>query len=502
MKQMKKRLLSGLVILLCLSFTLFLYPQSDESIDDVIKNAEEKPAVISEDQPLGSKEDETNLEDNLSDDDSITEDNSEKTGELTPLPPLSIEKETDNKSKFLILKDVKIYRDQPAERLSHDNINTYLSFIRNGGLTNQIEKIDHLPVISNGSELLKHITYKHFYRAIKEVYELSFYGKKDKLVVPPLFITHKKVRFSNEVINKLIEGNEETRKRVITSALGGLLNPDPRVRLLSTNILRRLIPEPSTWEFVNDRIKEQTELGIKKDPNIDIDASSFETVKAFFYFYETIDTLTAEQIIYNELLKLRRYISRFILVEQIKKGDTKALRELPIEVFYLVDRPIENEAYCRIPMNYFKSPMEVEVIKAGLLNKNEYVQNRCAESLIRLIRTRGIEYNIRKEIFTAILRSHLRKKVAVGWSDEEIGKLTDEEIENLMQKYLRKVKYVNPCPEDADDLYDSSNNPTGYAMSEAYKDNPIVKGEKTDKEGLKVKDSRIEALEKSYIFEN
>ncbi len=406
-------------------------------------------------------------------------------------------------AKFLDFGKIKIERFKHSRRLTKEELDTYIKVIRKGGIHEGIEnEFKHVHEIGSGSDLMKHITFDHLEKVLAVLRERI--SEDDKLEIPnPFDATEKKkmIKFSNPFMLELMNNKDpKIRERLIESSLGGLLNPDPRVRLICIHILRRLIPEPATWDFINERIKDHKD-GIPKDPDIDIDASSLETVKKIPYLYNSIEGSELQNIVYVEYRKLWRFISRIILVKQIQKGDEKTIRAIPVEVFRLLSMSIDKEGYCQIPMNYFVKAKEVNVIIAGMKNKNKWIQEQCANSLIRIMRTRNIKSSLRRKIFNTLIKSQFRQKLLSGWSNEEIVKLNGKKKKKLLREYIRKNGYIERCSMMAEDQYDQPGDPIGY---KPYKDNPLVKGEEVKSYKKDLEDRKLdkkEMLEKEYIFE-
>lgn len=493
-----------LVVFLLLS-TLSIYPQIDKPIDRIIGDTETVDLTADEEKErdliFGSED----VEDEKIDkgcyplcDEGMTE-----------------QQEAEIRASFFIMKgdpDVKIFRFKPADRLTGLEVGTYLTFMRAGGPTDvEAEEMTHDKEILNGSMLMRHIEYPHLMRVIGDMRKLAEdkYYNSGKAFEPSPCVNQKKVRFLNPVTIELMKNDETTRKGLIESALGGLLNPDPRVRLVSADILRRLIPEPYHWQYINERIKEQEKYLNPNDPELNIDAS-YESVKYQKYNYSKLTKEEADRIIYFELLKLRRFISRMILVRQIRNCERGAIRAIPIEVFRLLEKPIEDEAWCRIPMNYFKSSAEIAAIKAGLKNKDPYIRQACANALVRILRTRNIKQRVKRRILVTLLKSEFSNKVAVGWTEGEVDTLTNDEMDRMIRAYVKKNGLINQCPEDADDQYDSPKNPCDYEPEGnppgSHVDKPIYKSDLEFGDGIgtfvkKSTDDEGQPFEKDYIYE-
>ncbi len=456
------------------------------------------------------------------------------------------------------VKEIEVHRKKLGIRLNQDEMGIYLNFIRGGGFQSIIRLTNHYDLklnkeekksspkkddkksfslkhngypVHDGSDLIRYITYDHLIAIINHLNKLVKEDQKDikndlkksDIYVPPLIFKNnnskkkkviEKIRFSNPVIIKLTENNEKIRIKVIESMLGGLMNPDPRVRLVATHLIRRLIPEDFSNYLMTKIVTKLTSDPYSKN-NISTDRLEkkeyiYETVLKKAYFYKELsDTENPAKVIYQEMLKLRRFIYRFILVKQINEGDVQTIRTIPNAVYFLLNTPIDNEAPCRIPMNYLSSEKAIFVIKEGLKNRSEYVRLGSANTLIRILRTKGVSSGSKKMIFRTLLKSKYRTKLLSGWTVEDIEKMSSKQMNKLMNLYLKKVKLIRPCPKDADDKYDDRSNPAGYIYKE-FKDNPLTKEEvqkkdtdenksQEDLKGLK-KDTQVD-LTKEYIFE-
>lgn len=383
--------------------------------------------------------------------------------------------EQADESIFLRLGKMHIYRFKPAERLNQQEINAYLRLIRQGGDYWNVDEMTHKTEILDGSELMAHISYHHLRRVMQILDRQGrVITRQDEVRVPDVFTpisTGEELlqkQFSHPLIIALVqegEGvSEELRFKCIESMLGGLLNPDPRVRLITVNVLRRLIPLENTWDFINERIRDQ-EYGQIPNSLVSLDAS-YETVQNTIYEYSNVNQENTLKIVYAELVKLRRFISRFILVKQIQTGEESILRDMDPVVFQLLSQPIDNESFCRVPLNYLEDPLSTEVLIRGLENPDPKVQRSVVHSLLRILHTRNQDDNeVKVQIFNTLIEDpDIRQYILKGWSEEEsYSLLSQEEKEILMSLYIKKNTAVKPCPKDiAKDLYDSRKDPIGF----------------------------------------
>ncbi|MDH5680566.1 MAG: hypothetical protein OEZ36_03195 [Spirochaetota bacterium] len=543
-----QKYISLLVILLSFSFGALLYSQDKEEskAEPVAEKSELTEISESGSENIPAMKEEESAKDKSGKDSEVDGEEKAsvdtepyKVGEIIDFGPSSEflkQKELIIKADFLVLNRMKIYRHKMGERLSFKEAETYLKFIQKGGLYKDIVVLGHMAQIKSGSELMRHISYEHLYRVLNDVYKRTKLAKADDkskgLVIPPLFYGNtgkkkrKRIKFSHPFVLELTNGGKESvRRKLIESSLGGLVNPDPRVRLVSTHMLRRLIPDPKIWEFVNSRIKEQ-ESGKTKDKDVRLDSSE-ETVKVLPYQYLTMDKQAAARVIYTELLKLRRFISRFIVVKEARKGSKAIFKKLPgkkrtdvlqqREIFKFFNTAIENESYCRLPINNFKSESEVNFLIGGLKNKDHVIRKGCSSSLIRILRTRdevdsktNVKPRVKRKIFKALIKSEEKQRVVSGWSTEELSDLSkkSKNVNKMIELYVKKVGMIDGCPEDAEDKYDSSSDPAGFTPPPPLKDNPLTKEEydavdtsKPKKKDIKPSTSKDEKLETEYIYE-
>ncbi len=376
-----------------------------------------------------------------------------------------------HRAKFLVFDNKTIYRFKSGESLSKAEINLYLKFIRMGGYKKTLKSKGHVHRVANGSSLMRLITYDHLERILVTIHE-NLSKKSDNNDKNKEYLL-----FSNPYIIELLNGQENLRGKLIDSSLGGLLNPDPRVRLVSIYLLRRLIPDVEDWDFVNELIKEQKH-GIIKDSKVGIDASSIETVKKLPYLYIEFNSKVTSRTVYDELKKLLRFMSRFILINQVRDGSLKDINTYP-KLYTLLSKTIDNEGYCKIPINYFKSQMEAEFILTGINSKNELIRETSADNVVRIIRTVDSDPDLKKYLFNSLLISNYRYKVAEGLTDEDVNLLKENEIDEMLKNFLDENGLIQGCQAESLDRYDAKGH-SSKGKSKPVKTEKTKKIKKTD----------------------
>ncbi len=255
-------------------------------------------------------------------------------------------------------------------------------------------------------------------------------------------------RFTNYVIKYFLKDpqSEKIRQALITSGLGGIRNPDPIVRLFSTYLLRRLIPESSMREDVKFfLLNKSPEL-----PPIETVQQSEEIPNIYEFFF--LDKKKFNLNPYNELAKLHRFISRSILVDYIVSTpeDTEFFKEIGINSFRLLSNQIDSEGFFKLPINYFDQS-QVDMLVGGFENKNTLVREEIITTLIRILRARDTSNSSRKKIFAYFIDSPYRNRLVVGLSDEDLDKIS---IRKLVKAYIIKVGEVDSDEFRDNDLYD------------------------------------------------
>ena len=428
------------------------------------------------------------------------------------------------RAKFLNLGGGLIYRFKPAYRLTREELSGYKEYLLKDinledmgdrvrgwirwGLESRVgEGVEGVDEgggrVRDGFELMRKITYEHLSKLVEYMQRGGrSEGIGNILKVPPLLGDIKggilggegrRKRFGERLTFEFLEGSEGRRDRMIKSILGGLLNTDPRVRLLSISILRRLIPDIWTGLLINRVLKKENDMGLE---------SSRETVKKNAYEYLDFLRMKKNNVVFKELIKLRRFIARFILINKIRQGEEETIKKMSPYIFRLISRPIDGESYSRIPINYFRAGTEIRSLIKGIRNKNKLIQKECIRSLLRILRIQETEYHLKLEIVEAIIKSPYRSIVLSKFNRRSNEKMNKKEVGEILKEYIKRKTLIRRIDQDADDFYDSKKNLESIKI---FKNEIQIKSKKIDRRKYKTMNQEEEAkanmIEREYIFE-
>ena len=423
------------------------------------------------------------------------------------------------RAKFLNLGGRLIYRFKPAYRLTVEEFGAYEEYMlkdidledmgmrMRGWLRMGLEGEWGGVEVRDGFELMRKMTYEHLCGLVEHLQKGDIKGRRgydldDRLEVPPLLgseegglmeVEGKRRRFGHGLTFRFLEGSEGRRDRMIKSVLGGLLNTDPRVRLLSISILRRLIPDIWTGLLINRIIKKENHMGLDL---------SRETVKKNAYEYLDFLRMEKNDVVFKELIKLRRFIARFILVNKIRQGEEETIRKMSPYIFELISQPIDGESYSRIPINYFRAGTEIRSLIKGVKNKNKLIQKKCIESLLRILAIQETEYHLKLEIVQAVIKSPYKSIILPKFNRKSNDNINKKDIGKILEQYIKRKTLIRRIDQDADDFYDSKKNLKSikiYRNEIQIKSKKIYKGKyKTTNQEEKAKANFIE---REYIFE-
>jgi len=134
----------------------------------------------------------------------------------------------------------------------------------------------------------------------------------------------------------------------VKAALGGLLNPDPRVRLACIHLLRRIGP--------NTEMKGDVELALQDETVEEKRDQYLIGEKKFVNYLDTYGRYQFKNVL-KELQKLHAFILRKEMVQKIKKADNeKYLTELSKTLFRILTHQIDRESWWRVPLGIDPEP--------------------------------------------------------------------------------------------------------------------------------------------------
>lgn len=153
------------------------------------------------------------------------------------------------------------------------------------------------------------------------------------------------VKQDAETLRDQCRNFNDKRGSVTQALLGGLNNADPRVRLFSIHMLRRMNPEGEDWAVLEPEVERIIQL--------DIETVDIGEVREF-YRYLDIDGNYQTKIPREQLELLRRFVIRRKLRDTIVKGDRNALPSISKYQFETLYTRIDDEPIQLIPLlNYY-----------------------------------------------------------------------------------------------------------------------------------------------------
>ena len=296
--------------------------------------------------------------------------------------------------------------------------------------------------------------------------------------------------------------NSKVSKNLIANFLKGLQNKDPRVRLTCISFLRRLVPrsymrndvlkafliETNDWiiSFVNQ--KSPTSTSSKTNESLKKIISSYTEYVAY-------NGRIKKASVYEEFRKLALFCERFYLIDIIKSGNMNVLKNIDIEGFSLLIKPIDNEIKEKLPWNYFKFEA-VRSIVGGLFNSSEKIREKCYKKLLILMKYPDIANHQKVFIIEYIMKSKykleflellgfIKKELITDYSyvkpvkKEKIIIIKKINIANIQLKLIKlkiknDIKYIEYR---LDDFYDKTKNDIDSFSMKHFCDLPDIDGD-------------------------
>lgn len=195
------------------------------------------------------------------------------------------------------------------------------------------------------------------------------------------------------------------RAKVVNSALNGLFNKDPRVRLISIDILRRFTP---------DRLMApEIELSYKAIKNSSLNLNTKQRKYSDYYEYRNIYGKNVKKSLAEETTKLYKFMRRDQLIYHIKNKDGYYLKQISKEDFLILVKPIDKEPISSIPLLstkkvlYFKAT-QLKMVLAGMENSNLTVKRGTALYLIEYYNNNAkrLDPYYRNQIISALKKAY------------------------------------------------------------------------------------------------
>ena len=202
------------------------------------------------------------------------------------------------------------------------------------------------------------------------------------------------------------------RGKVINSALKGLFSIDPRVRLLSIEILRKMKPD----RFMAPEV----DLAFKNITTFLLSDQDKQYQFKDYYIYQDINGNQVKKSLIKELRHLYYFVQRDWLVNKMKHEDGNILTKINHDQFLVLVRQIDNEPPRDIPFKAFGENTifhqdQLMVIINGLESKILNIRQECALYLINY-------YNYNNNILSLYYRNRIKTALKKAYDDDIISK--------------------------------------------------------------------------------
>ncbi len=203
------------------------------------------------------------------------------------------------------------------------------------------------------------------------------------------------------------------RNKAVNSALKGLSNKDPRVRLICIEILRLSRP---------DRLMEpEAKLAYERETVYLLGRNKDKPLKyTDYYSYRNLFGKKSRRSMLEETTKLYHFVLRDKYVYWLLEKDSNLLSYIKKEDFFILSRRIAFEKRETIPLQsvgqkkFFK-PENLWIIIKGLDNPNIMVKQGCARYLINY-------YNSNAYQIDPHMRNQVLQALKKAWDDDIIAK--------------------------------------------------------------------------------
>lgn len=194
------------------------------------------------------------------------------------------------------------------------------------------------------------------------------------------------------------------RGKIVNSALKGLFNKDPRVRLICIEILRRFNPDRFMMPEVKKAYHNETAISL----------NSKRLIKSINdYEYRSLSGYKIKKNKVEEITKLYHYVKRDQLVYKMLWKNPNILKEIGKGDFLLLTKRISNEKEEDIPFKSFGKRKffkhnQLQIIINGLDNPNITVKRECANYLINFYNYNAsqLDMHFRNQIKIALKKAY------------------------------------------------------------------------------------------------
>ncbi len=196
------------------------------------------------------------------------------------------------------------------------------------------------------------------------------------------------------------------RNKAVNSALKGLFNKDPRVRLICIEILRLSKP---------DRLMEpEVELAYERETVYLLKGGKDRPLKyTDYYSYRNLFGKKSKRSVLEETTKIYRFVLRDKYVYLLLEKENDLLSYIKKEDFFILSRRIAHEKRETIPLQsvghkrVFK-PESLWIVIKGLDNPNTMVKQGCARYLVAYYNTNAyqMDAHTRSQVLKALKRAY------------------------------------------------------------------------------------------------
>lgn len=198
------------------------------------------------------------------------------------------------------------------------------------------------PLLAGNATYFKNVTYEVLEASMLPVIKYAN-AQKNSNALTHFFLELAKQDAEN--LRDQCRNFNDKRGSITQALLGGLNNADPRVRLFSIHMLRRMNPEGEDWAILEPEVERIIQLEIET-----VDVGEVRE----FYRYLDIDGNYQTKIPREQLELLRRFVIRAKLKDAIKKEDMNVLPSISKYAFETLYTRIDDEPIQLIPLlNYY-----------------------------------------------------------------------------------------------------------------------------------------------------
>ena len=198
---------------------------------------------------------------------------------------------------------------------------------------------------------------------------------------------------------------------LIKSFVIGLLNKDPRIRLSCILTVKKLFQKLKRQNFfLRRKRKSKREFNDQKLFYKKVKRSIHKYTRHAWYIetvnktiYETIDIngQKVKGIVYNNMNDLDLYISRAVILDEIRKGNLKPenFKDTSRRIFKILTLKLKDDRERDIPIYFIKD--KVEILLNSLKNFNEEIRKEAIKYIIKIYYHQNLDNENKNKIDVA-----------------------------------------------------------------------------------------------------